>query len=99
MVLRNKYKPDGSLERRKARIVARGFAQRPGIYFNQTFAPVAHLSSIRLLVALAVEHEMEIKHLDETTAYFSGTTDEEIHTDTPQFLKEALEIIAQTKSS
>ena len=41
MVLRNKYKPDGKLERRKDRIVARGFAQRPGVHFNQTFGPVA----------------------------------------------------------
>ena len=99
MVLRNKYKPDGSLERRKARIVARGFDQRPGIHFNQTFAPVARLSSIRSLVALAAEHEMEIKQLEVTTAYLNGTIEGEIYMDTPQFLKEALKIIAQTKST
>lgn len=45
-VLRNKFKPDGTLERRKARMVAQGFAQRPGIHYNETFAPVACLSSV-----------------------------------------------------
>ena len=60
MVLRNKYKPDGTIEKRKARLVARGFAQRPGIHFSQTFAPVARLSSIRLIVALAVQQKMKI---------------------------------------
>lgn len=66
MVLRNKYKPDGTIERRKARLVARGFNQRPGIYFDQTFAPVARSSSIRLLIALAVYRGMKIHQIDAT---------------------------------
>ena len=71
IVLRNKYKPDGNLERRKARIVARGFAQRPGIHFNQTFVPVARLESIRILVSLAGEYGMSIRQFDVTTAYLN----------------------------
>ena len=78
MVLRNKYKPDGSLEKRKARIVAQGFAQRPGIHFNQTFAPVTRLSSIRLMVALAADQGMTMRQIDVTTAYLNGTIEEEI---------------------
>lgn len=53
MVLRNKIGPDSELERRKARLVAQGFAQRPGIHYSETFASVARLSSVRLIVALA----------------------------------------------
>jgi hypothetical protein len=55
-VLRNKYAADGTLDRRKARVVAKGFTQRPGIDFHDTFAPVARLSSLRLLMALAAKY-------------------------------------------
>ena len=51
IVLRNKYGKDGTLERRKARIVARGFVQRPGMDFDDTFAPVTRIESIRILVS------------------------------------------------
>lgn len=46
VVLRNKYTSDGRIERRKARAVAKGFTQRPGIDFQDTFAPVARLNSV-----------------------------------------------------
>lgn len=71
-VLRNKYKADGKLERRKARVVARGFAQRLDVDFHDTFAPVARISSLRTLMAVAVEQDMQI---DVTTAYLNGTMD------------------------
>lgn len=54
-VLKTKFDAEGNIERRKARLVAKGFAQQPGIDFQETFAPVARLSSIRILVALAAE--------------------------------------------
>ena len=55
IVLRNKYNAVGVLKRRKARVVTRGYSQRPGIDFQETFAPVARLNLIRLVAALAVE--------------------------------------------
>ncbi|GJQ68313.1 hypothetical protein Trydic_g16908 [Trypoxylus dichotomus] len=61
IVLRNKFKPDGTLERRMARFVAQGFGQKPGIHFYETFAPVARLSSIRLATALAARLGMKIR--------------------------------------
>jgi len=79
MVLRNKVNPDGTINRRKARVVAKGFAQRPGIHFNQTFAPIARMSSIRMLVALAVHYGMSIHQLDVTTAYLNRKIQESIH--------------------
>lgn len=97
MVLKNKYHPDGTLERKKARIVARGFSQRPDVYFNETFAPVARLNSIRLLMSLAAQHKMTIRQFDITTAYLNGLIEEELFMETPHFLKEALEIIGQTE--
>ena len=94
-VLRNKYKPDGSLERRKARIVARGFAQRPGIDFQDTFAPVARLESLRLLMALAVRFNMNVSQLDITTAYLNGKIDTEIYMGIPELLEEMLRRIVR----
>ena len=99
MVLRNKYKPDGSLDKRKARIVARGFAQQPGIHFNQTFPPVARSSSIRLLVALAAKHGKTIKQVDVTTAYLNGVIKEEIFMETPKYLTKALESVIHRERS
>lgn len=57
-MLRNKYKANGELERRKVRVVARGFSQRPDVDFHDTFAPVARLSSLKALLAASVEQEM-----------------------------------------
>ncbi|CAH2016809.1 unnamed protein product [Acanthoscelides obtectus] len=93
IVLRNKYKPDGTIERRKARLVARGFSQKPGTHFNETFAPVARLSSIRLVSALAAHLNMDMQQLDVTCAYLNGSLDETIYMETPEYLDESLKII------
>jgi hypothetical protein len=71
-VLRTKVKKDGSVDRRKASLVAKGFTQKPGIDFNETFAPVARLGSIRLLMAIAVELGLQVHQLDFTSAYLNG---------------------------
>ncbi|KMQ88472.1 retrovirus-related gag-pol polyprotein [Lasius niger] len=96
-VLRNKFNRNGTLERRKARIVARGFSQRPGVDFNQTFAPVARISSIRIMTALAAQHHMKMHHLDVTTAYLNGVLEEQIYMETPRFSELVLEEIVATE--
>lgn len=66
-VLRNKLGSDRNIERRKAQVVAKGFAQQPGIHFFETFAPVARLGSLRLLIALAAKLNLKISQLDVET--------------------------------
>jgi hypothetical protein len=77
-VLRTKLKKDGSVDRRKARLVAKGFTQKPGIDFNETFAPVARLGSIRLFMAIAVELGLQVHQVDFTSAYLNGKIEEEV---------------------
>ena len=48
-----KYATDGSVEKYKARFVAKGYAQKEGIYYEETFAPVARYTSIRTVISLA----------------------------------------------
>jgi hypothetical protein len=93
IVLRNKYNANGTLERRKARLVAQGFSQRPGVHFKETFAPVARLSSIRLLASIAAQYDMNIRQFDVTCAYLNGELEEEIFMEPPKYLLQVLEII------
>ena len=77
----------GSIERYKARLVARGFTQTRGVDFNETFAPVTRLDTLRLLVANAVQHNWEFRQIDVKTAYLYGDLDEEVYMDVPQGLE------------
>ena len=87
------YTADGNLERRNARLVAKGYNQCPGADFNETFAPVFRLNSLRTIMALAGEYNMNIHELDIETAYVNGNLDEEIYMEAPEFLCEILEYI------
>ncbi|CAK9826054.1 Retrovirus-related Pol polyprotein from transposon TNT 1-94 [Anthophora retusa] len=98
-VLRNKYNPDGTLQRRKARIVAQGFAQRPGIDFFESFAPVARLSSIRLMTALAAQHGMIIRQFDVSTAYLNATLEEDVYMKVPEHFREALDQVVRGETN
>ena len=95
IVLRNKLGADGRLQRRKARLVAQGFSQRPGVHYCQTFAPVARLSTVRLLTSLAVRYNCAVNQLDVATAYLNGELEEIIHIRPPKGLEETLHLLAK----
>lgn len=82
-VFKTKYRPDGTVERRKARLVAKGYSQLYGVDYFETFAPVAEISSIRLLYGIATEYNLDIYHIDVSTAFLYGDLEEEIYMEQP----------------
>ena len=62
-------RPQGAVVRNKARLVAKGFSQVEGLDFGETFAPVARLEAIRILLAYASHHEMKLYQMDVKSAF------------------------------
>ncbi|KAI5339586.1 hypothetical protein L3X38_018858 [Prunus dulcis] len=92
-VYKTKLNLDGSVQKNKARLVAKGYSQKPGIDYNETFAPVARLDTIRTLIALAAQKEWNLYQLDVKSAFLNGVLKEEVYVEQPQgFVKDNEEI-------
>lgn len=78
---------NNNIERYKARLVARGYEQREGVDFVETFAPVATTNSIRLLLAISVVKQLAFQAFDVTTAFLNGELKETIYIEAPKGLQ------------
>ncbi|KAL0378433.1 UNVERIFIED_CONTAM: Retrovirus-related Pol polyprotein from transposon RE2 [Sesamum radiatum] len=76
---------------RPVRLVAKGYTQRPGVDFEETYSPVAMAKSIRILLAIAARYDYEIWKMDVKTAFLNGFVEEEIFMDQPEGLTVARE--------
>jgi hypothetical protein len=69
--------------RNKARFVAKGYSQVEGLDFNETYAPVARLESIRILLAYATQHGFKLYQIDVKSAFLNGPIKEEVYVEQP----------------
>ncbi|WVZ75632.1 hypothetical protein U9M48_023669 [Paspalum notatum var. saurae] len=82
-VFKNKQGEDGMVVRNKARLVAQGFCQMEGIDYEETFAPVACLEAIRILLAFAASKGIKLQQMDVKSAFLNGFIEEEVYVRQP----------------
>ena len=82
-IFKHKLKTDGSLERYKAHWVLRGFTQRPGVDFDETFSPVVKPATVRTVLSLALSRQWPIHQLDVKNAFLHGTLFETVYCSQP----------------
>jgi hypothetical protein len=82
-VFRHKLKPDGSLDRYKARWVLRGFSQEQGIDFDETFSPVVKPATVRVVLSIALSLKWKTRQLDVKNAFLHGKLAEVVYSRQP----------------
>ena len=78
-IFKKKMKADGSIDKYKARLVIKGYKQKEGLDYFDTYSPVTRISSIRMLITITAIHNLEIRLMDVKTTFLNGDLDEEIY--------------------
>jgi hypothetical protein len=86
-IFKNKQGEDGEVVRNKAHLVAQGYSQVEGLDFGETFAPVACLEAIRILLAFAVSKGFKLYQMDVKSAFLNGVIQEEVYVRQPPGLE------------
>jgi hypothetical protein len=82
-LFKKKFKADGTIEKYKVRLVAKGYNKKEGEYLFDTYSPVGRLTTIRVMLSLATSYGILIHQIDVKTTFLNGKLEEEIYMDQP----------------
>lgn len=96
----SKVKKDenGKVYQHKARLVAQGFSQKFGVDYNEVFAPVARISTMRMMLSIAGRRNYIVNHFDIKSAFLNGELEEELYMREPQGFKNGNKVYRLLKS-
>lgn len=98
-VYRVKTNPDGSIDKYKARLVIKGFNQRYGIDYKETFSPVAKMTTIRSMLSIAAREGLHLMQFDVSTAFLYGELEEAIYMKQPDGYRDNTNRVCKLKRS
>jgi Reverse transcriptase (RNA-dependent DNA polymerase) len=82
-VFKKKMNPQGEIERYNVRLVVKGYRQKAGIDYDEVFAPMAQMETIRLLILIAAQFEWSINQIDVKLTFLNGVLEEEVYVEQP----------------
>lgn len=83
-IFKIKKNAKGDVERYKARLVAKGYKQKQGIDYEEVYAPVARLETVRLLILITTQFQRKIHQMDVKSAFLNGFLEEEVYNEQPE---------------
>ncbi|GJV57213.1 retrovirus-related pol polyprotein from transposon TNT 1-94 [Tanacetum coccineum] len=86
-VYKTKLDPNGNVERYKAHLVAKGYTQKEGVDYKETFSPISRKDSLRIVMVLVAHFDLELHQVDVKTAFLNGDLHEDVYMAQPQGFK------------
>lgn len=88
-IFKTKFLSDGSIQKHKSRLVARGFTQQQGVDYEETFSPVARFETVGMILALAAQKQQKVYQFDVKSAFLNGDLHDEVYVDRPPGFQDA----------